>query len=100
MNIETLIISITALLCLQMTQVWAAREKTKGCKSGKCKFKLNSRLRILRDLSQTFYPGTKLVDIKLKSLHSRKLDGQFGKLHTDDTMGYEIPKFGKKMYIA
>ncbi|XP_052811414.1 uncharacterized protein LOC128239027 [Mya arenaria] len=84
---------VTAFLCFHTTLTIAAKDKLRGCRNGKCKFKLNNRLRILRDLSKSFYPGTSSVDIKLKALHSRDMQGTFGEFANQDSIGYDIPKF-------
>jgi len=92
MKICTLL--VTAFLCLHSSQTLAAKSKMRGCKNGKCKFK-HSRLRILRDLSKTFYPGSRSVDVTLKALHDRDMQGTFGEFQNQDSLGYDIPKFGK-----
>lgn len=92
MKICTLL--VTAFLCFQTTVTIAEKDKMRGCRSGKCKFKLNSRLRILKDLSKAFFPGRNLVDVTLKSLHNRQ-DGTFGEYKKEEPIGYDIPKFGK-----
>jgi len=89
---------VTAFLCFQTTQTIADKDTMRGCRSGKCKFKLNSRLRILRDLSKSFFPGKNFVDSTLKSLHNRR-DGTFGEFNSDESNGFDIPKLGKFMYI-
>lgn len=92
MKICTLI--VTAFLCLQTTQIIAEKDKMPRCRSGKCKFKLNSRLRLLRDMTRAFDPRKNLVDVTLKSLHNRQ-EGTFGEFNSEDSIGYDIPKLGE-----
>lgn len=94
MKICTLL--VTAFLCFQTTQTIAEKDKMRGCRSSKCKFKLNSRLRLLRDMSKAFFPGKNLVDVTLKSLHDRQ-EGTFGEFNTEESNGYDIPKLGKRV---
>jgi len=95
MKICTLL--VTAFLCFQTTVTIAEKDKMRGCRSGKCKFKLNSRLRLLRDLSKAFFPGKNLVEVTLKSLHNRQKEGTFGDFNAEESIGYDIPKLGKSL---
>ena len=72
----------------------AARARSRGCRSGRCKYKMNSRLRFLRDLSRSFYPGRNIIDVRLKSINDRK-DGNFGTYDEEASIGSDIPKIGK-----
>lgn len=85
------ILVVSALLCFRVTTAAADRGKMTDCKSGRCKIKLNRRLRILRDLSKTLYPDSKIIDITLKTLHNRE-DGDFGIFDKEGSIGYDIPQ--------
>lgn len=92
MNICLLL--VTAFLCFQTTHTFADKDKMRDCRTGRCKIKLNRRLRMLRDLSKSLYPETNVIDITLKTLHNRK-DGPFGRYEKESSIGYDIPKIGE-----
>lgn len=93
------ILILSALLCLRVTFGTTDKGKIKDCRPGRCKVKLNRRLRTLRDLSKTLYPETNLIDITLKTLHNRE-EGDFGIYNKEGSIGYDIPEIGKHAQLV
>ena len=87
----------TFILCLQKEIIFAAKDKSRGCRSWRCRLKQSGRLRYFRNLSKQFYPSTNSLELALRSLNERQ-DGSFGSLSEEESEGYDIPKIGKKLH--
>lgn len=81
----------TFILCLQKEIIFAAKDKSRGCRSWRCRLKQSGRLRYFRNLSKQFYPSTNSLELALRSLNERQ-DGSFGSLSEEESEGYDIPK--------
>ena len=84
----------TFILCLQKEIIFAGKDRTRGCRTWRCKLKQNGRLRYLRDFAKQFYPSANSLELALRSLNERK-DGTFGSFNEEESEGYDIPKIGK-----
>ncbi|KAL4232871.1 hypothetical protein ACF0H5_007558 [Mactra antiquata] len=82
------ILLLSAYLCFQPISSVTDKARLRECRMGRCKFKLSRRLRLLRDLSKSFYRETN-IDSALKALHNRK-GGSFGAY--DEEGSNDIPK--------
>ena len=88
----------TFILCLQKEVIFAGKDKSRGCRSWRCKLKQSNRLKYFKNFSKQFYPRSNSLELALQSLHEKQ-DGSFGSFSREESEGYDIPKIGKAIII-